>query len=121
VAKFKEVLNLNRISIRRGIFITTSTFVPRALTIGIKTIDGSQLRRLERIASVVRVVRFFFYGSTVGVALAAAMYPEQVKQNATELDKWLRTNNNFYRKNANWTSIRKQVLVWKKYVEDKIK
>lgn len=34
VAKFKEVLKLNRISPRNGIFITTSYYTPRATTIG---------------------------------------------------------------------------------------
>jgi hypothetical protein len=34
VAKFKEVLKLNGIPVRHGIFITTSTFTPRATTIG---------------------------------------------------------------------------------------
>lgn len=32
VAKFKEVLTLNRIPISRGIFVTTAGFTPRALT-----------------------------------------------------------------------------------------
>lgn len=35
VAKFKEVLKLNRISPRSGLFITTSYYTPRATTIGI--------------------------------------------------------------------------------------
>ena len=48
VAKFKSVLELNRISPSRGIFITTSTFVPRATTLGIRTVDGEQLRILEK-------------------------------------------------------------------------
>ncbi len=50
VAKFKEVLQLNGISPRRGVFITTSTYAPRSTTIGIKTIDGTQLQRMERNA-----------------------------------------------------------------------
>lgn len=36
VAKFKEVLKLNNIPISRGIFITTSYYVPRASTSFIK-------------------------------------------------------------------------------------
>jgi hypothetical protein len=48
VAKFKEVLNLNGIPLSRGIFITTSSFVPRAKTIGVKTIDGVELKELEK-------------------------------------------------------------------------
>ncbi len=53
VAKFKEVLKLNGISPSRGIFITTNTFAPRCTTIGIKTLDGKQLRRLERLAPLI--------------------------------------------------------------------
>eukprot|EP01133_Synstelium_polycarpum_P001474 gene1474-1712_t len=34
VAKFKEVLALNNISLSKGLFITSSTYVPRATTIG---------------------------------------------------------------------------------------
>src|SRR5690606_34135698 len=49
VAKFKEVLIMNGISPRRGLFITSSTFVPRATTIGIKCWDGNELRRRERM------------------------------------------------------------------------
>ncbi|KAL6056520.1 hypothetical protein QOT17_008121 [Balamuthia mandrillaris] len=48
VAKFKEVLLLNGISPSRGIFVASGTFTPRALTIGIKTYDGAQFRKLER-------------------------------------------------------------------------
>ena len=50
VSKFKEVLKLNNIPISRGIFITTSSYVPRAKTIGIKTIDGEELKILEKKA-----------------------------------------------------------------------
>lgn len=48
VAKFKEVLRLNGISPSRGLFVTTSSFTPRALTTGIRTIDGDQLKAWER-------------------------------------------------------------------------
>lgn len=34
VAKFKEVLRLHRIPKSRGLFVTTSTYTPRATTIG---------------------------------------------------------------------------------------
>jgi hypothetical protein len=50
VAKFKEVLQLNNVPLSRGVFITTSTFSPRATTIGIRCIDGEQLQRLEKRA-----------------------------------------------------------------------
>eukprot|EP00658_Telonema_sp_P-2_P020004 TRINITY_DN17871_c0_g1_i2.p1 TRINITY_DN17871_c0_g1~~TRINITY_DN17871_c0_g1_i2.p1 ORF type:complete len:230 (+),score=40.63 TRINITY_DN17871_c0_g1_i2:242-931(+) len=56
VAKFKEVLKLNRISPSRGIFVTNSTYSPRATEIGIRTIDGQELRRLTRKYSVRRSV-----------------------------------------------------------------
>ncbi len=48
VAKFKEVLTLNNIPIRYGIFITSSTFSPRARFVGIKCIDGEEFAALER-------------------------------------------------------------------------
>jgi hypothetical protein len=48
VAKFKEVLSLNGISVSRGLFITTSTFVPRAKTTGVRTLDGEALAAWER-------------------------------------------------------------------------
>jgi len=60
VAKFKEVLTLNNISHAR-IFITTSTYSPRANKIGIKCIDGSQLKRLERWSYVQMLFRWTFY------------------------------------------------------------
>lgn len=60
VAKFKEVLRLNGISPSRGVFITTNTFTPRATTIGIKTLDGKQLRRLERMAPLILLSKIAF-------------------------------------------------------------
>jgi hypothetical protein len=65
VAKFKEVLKLNRISPRSGLFITTSYYTPRATTIGIKTIDGTQLDKLER--------RAVYYGILKGIGLGAVL------------------------------------------------
>ena len=47
VAKFKEVLALNGLSPRAGLFITTTSFVPRALTTGVRTLDGAQFARWE--------------------------------------------------------------------------
>lgn len=55
VSKFKEVLQLNRLSTRRALFVTTSTFSPRATTIGIRCMDGAALDRWE--ARSVRVAR----------------------------------------------------------------
>jgi Restriction endonuclease len=50
VAKFKSVLELNRIPISRGLFVTTSTYTPRASTLGIRTIDKDQLVVWEKEA-----------------------------------------------------------------------
>ncbi|GAM27480.1 hypothetical protein SAMD00019534_106560, partial [Acytostelium subglobosum LB1] len=61
VAKFKEVLRLNGVSPRRGLFITSSSYTPRATTIGIRTVDGEQLRRMERWALWVGGAKFTFY------------------------------------------------------------
>lgn len=47
VAKFKSVLELNGIPLSRGLFVTTSTYTPRATTIGIETLDGAELKRRE--------------------------------------------------------------------------
>lgn len=70
VAKFKAVLALNGISARRGLFITTSTFSPRAGTIGVRTLDGAGLvaweRRLRLQGAALRA------GAAVGRALAWA-------------------------------------------------
>jgi hypothetical protein len=50
VAKFSSVLELNGIPRSRGLFITNSTFVPRAATIGIRCIDGKELAAWRRKA-----------------------------------------------------------------------
>jgi len=47
VAKFKEVLRMNGISSRRGLFVTNSKYSPRATEVGIRTIDGMQLDALR--------------------------------------------------------------------------
>ncbi|KAN0012532.1 hypothetical protein ACTFIU_007839 [Dictyostelium citrinum] len=61
VAKFKEVLTLNNINIRNGLFFTSSVYVPRATTIGIKTIDGTLLREMELRSSFIGILKFVFY------------------------------------------------------------
>jgi hypothetical protein len=48
VAKFKEVLALNGIAPSRGLFITTTAFVPRARTIGVRTLNGVEFEAWER-------------------------------------------------------------------------
>jgi len=76
VAKFKEVLSLNGIPLHRGIFITTSTYVPRALTIGMKTYDGRQLERLQKISLRWRNFRMLTYLSLPILFLASVDSPE---------------------------------------------
>jgi hypothetical protein len=72
VAKFKSVLQLNRISPGRGIFITTSYFTPRATKIGIRTIDGAQLRAWEQSAQRWWYIRMAARG-LLGSATVAAI------------------------------------------------
>ena len=48
---FQEVLRLHHIPRSRGLFVTTSTYTPRATTIGITCIDGAGLERLEKSAT----------------------------------------------------------------------
>lgn len=62
VAKFKSVLELNKIPLQQGLFITTSTFTPRATTVGIKTMDGTALDAWKRavLAKQRRKKRFLF-------------------------------------------------------------
>lgn len=61
VAKFKQVLILNNINPSRGIFITTSYFTPRCSTIGIKTIDGEELKKLENLSIIKKRFQYLFY------------------------------------------------------------
>eukprot|EP01113_Clastostelium_recurvatum_P000718 TRINITY_DN10324_c0_g1_i2.p1 TRINITY_DN10324_c0_g1~~TRINITY_DN10324_c0_g1_i2.p1 ORF type:complete len:217 (-),score=49.37 TRINITY_DN10324_c0_g1_i2:147-797(-) len=73
VAKFKEVLRLLGIPARRGLFVTTSTFSPRATTIGIKTVDGTQLRQWERRATMIGLMRIVGYTFLVGLISGAGI------------------------------------------------
>ena len=56
-------MELNSIPISRGLFITTSTFVPRATTIGIRTVDGEELSRMEKRALFVRFKKMISFSS----------------------------------------------------------
>lgn len=67
VAKFAAVLALNGIPQRRGLFITTSTYVPRARTIGLRTVDGAELVELERTAARVAAMRYVAYAAMLAV------------------------------------------------------
>lgn len=74
VAKFKEVLALNHIPIRRGLFVTTATFTPRATTIGVETWDGAKLRRMERRAALYRLLRpVFRFGVLIPLSFASLL------------------------------------------------
>eukprot|EP01102_Stenamoeba_stenopodia_P020269 TRINITY_DN7836_c0_g1_i1.p1 TRINITY_DN7836_c0_g1~~TRINITY_DN7836_c0_g1_i1.p1 ORF type:complete len:189 (+),score=36.01 TRINITY_DN7836_c0_g1_i1:33-599(+) len=101
VAKFKEVLLLNGISPRKGIFITTSTYVPRAEHIGIKLVNGQQLRSLERWAAIrVMTKRFIILCGLVTVVLASGHFDKEFNQ----AERYLR---NEYKH-------------WEKYIKDAI-
>ena len=57
VAKFKEVLRLNKIPPRNGIVVTTSKFSPRCKHVGVSLIDGVALRQWEQRAFRGMVIR----------------------------------------------------------------
>jgi len=75
VAKFKEVLSLNGVPPSRGLFITTSSYVPRARTTGVKTLDGKEFvvweRSLLRWGALRRFVAMLVLGcgGTLGLAI----------------------------------------------------
>ncbi len=73
VAKFAAVLSLNGIPLSRGLFITTSTYVPRARTIGVRTVDGTELLALERSAWRVALLRYSLYAVALLVPTAAVV------------------------------------------------
>jgi hypothetical protein len=90
VAKFKEVLRLNNIPIERGLFVTTSTFTPRATTIGIRTMDGKQLEAWERRAKLRSYIlpMVLLVASLVGTVAAASpnsrkRYSRTLNENAS--------------------------------------
>ncbi|PRP80943.1 hypothetical protein PROFUN_11272 [Planoprotostelium fungivorum] len=89
VAKFKEVLSLNNIPVSRGIFITTSDYVPRAVTIGIHTVNGEELRELERQAKHRKATDlalwFLFAGGIVGGGYLYVMqHPNDLVEDAQQ-------------------------------------
>jgi Restriction endonuclease len=95
VAKFKEVLALNGISPARGLFITTSDYTPRALTTGIKTLDGKQLKEWERrvkgrankllVFKLAAALLAFATGCLIGLATPARLAAVQ----AAQLPPWV--------------------------------
>jgi hypothetical protein len=72
VAKFKEVLSLNGIPLSRGLFITTTGYVPRALTTGVATLDGAGLEAWEARLAWRGLLRRSAGALAVGGALLAA-------------------------------------------------
>jgi hypothetical protein len=47
VAKFKEVLVQNNIPPSAGLFVSNGPYVPRAYNVGIRLVDGKELKRWE--------------------------------------------------------------------------
>jgi hypothetical protein len=79
VAKFKSVLGLLGVPARRGLFVTTSTYTPRAATLGIRTVDGAGLASWERRVARLVVLRSFLRGVALTLAAfagAVAFAPE---------------------------------------------
>lgn len=153
VAKFKEVLKLNNIPIQRGFFITTSSFTPRATTIGIKTIDGKQLRRLGMLLSqdlcasssfltdlhraelwsyliqAFRSTRNLCLVSGAGYVFYLSQFDRpayerlrrQVDVTSSQADRWMRENNELYRRHVDWRQIRRQADRYWQLIKDAFK
>ena len=71
-AKFKEVLRLHGLPPARGLLVTTGTFSPRALTTGVRTIDGEQLRAWERRSYTWQRLRWVAAAVLLSAGVAAA-------------------------------------------------
>ena len=90
VAKFKEVLALNGISPRRGLFVTTTRYVPRARTVGVRTLDGPEFAAWEaswvrqgywrRLGGVALVGCGLAGGVAVGAALAQPLLAQEARR-----------------------------------------
>lgn len=52
------MLQLNNIPARRALFVTTSSYVPRARTIGIRTLDGAEWAAFERRSLPIGLARW---------------------------------------------------------------
>jgi hypothetical protein len=81
------VLELNKIPLSRGLFVTTSKFSPRARTIGVKCFDSDQLNQWERYAQRVFYVRRFLFRLismtlffAIGLITAVAVSPLLVER-----------------------------------------
>lgn len=71
VAKFKEVLIQNRISPSAGLFVTSGSFSPRAHSVGVRLVDGSELTKWERRASFRIYTKRFLRGGATLLAVGA--------------------------------------------------
>ena len=90
VAKFKEVLALNGISPRRGLFVTTTRYVPRARTVGVRTLDGPEFAAWEaswvrqgywrRLGGVALVGCGLAGGVAGGLALAHPLLAQEARR-----------------------------------------
>jgi hypothetical protein len=74
VAKFKEVLALNNVPLSRGLFVTSSNYVPRATTIGVRTIDGNELNQWEKSVRGRWLVRRSFQATLLFTAVPLVGY-----------------------------------------------
>lgn len=73
VAKFKEVLARNGIRPSRGLFIATTSYVPRARSTGVRTLDGKEWAALEyRLHGQAKWLRAAPRLAGAAVAVAAA-------------------------------------------------
>ena len=65
---------MHRIPRSRGLFVTTSTYTPRATTIGITCIDGVGLKRLEETAFSSLLVKLFILSMCASGSYALYYY-----------------------------------------------
>jgi len=98
VAKFKEVLRMNGISSRRGLFVTNSKYSPRATEVGIRTIDGMQLDALRSRYLGKRTVwgRRLVGGSALCAGtyiLATGLQQAGLAKSSKDWDKWMSGHN----------------------------
>lgn len=105
VAKFKEVLQLNNIPVSRGVFVTTSRYVPRATTIGVRCIDGAELEALE--AKAFRRRRRLWVASALAVVLVSGLgvglLSGQWQKEAEDTRSWLsREHGRWVRDGGDW-------------------
>ena len=78
VAKFKSVLELNGIPMSRGMLVSTGEFTPRARTIGIRCVNGTELDKWEARALKTarqRRLRFAAASSAGGMFMAVHQAP----------------------------------------------